>query len=69
MKLAAPLRAALDETGLPWSLNKGGRHYKLVLAGRLVGVVPFGVMNERDRATRNTIAQIKRAARQLQGEP
>lgn len=64
MKLHRHIKIALDATGLPWSLDRGGRHYKIVLNGRLIGIIPYGKGTENDRATRNIIAQIRRTVRQ-----
>lgn len=63
------LRKALDETGLPWTIELGSRHHHLRLAGRLVCVLPLGGTTDRDpHATRNTIAQVRRAARAMKAE-
>lgn len=63
MKLLATIRSALEATGLPWSLEPGGKHIKIKVNGRLVGILPRGSARDRDRANLNTIAQIKRTAR------
>jgi hypothetical protein len=58
--------AALDETGLPWTVDQDGGHLKIRLAGRLVGVMSAGSKDdERGRAFMNVIAQIRRAAREM----
>ncbi len=59
------LRAALDETGLPWTVEIGGRHYHVRVAGRLVGVWPRSGATETGRGTKNVIAQIRRTAREI----
>jgi len=57
------LRAALEETGLPWGVELGGRHWKLRVNGRLAGILPRSGVNESDpRALKNTIAQVRRCA-------
>lgn len=63
MKLPRRVRTALEATGLPWSLEAGGKHIKIRMNGRFIGIAPLGGGHEHDRATRNTIAQIRRAAR------
>lgn len=63
MRLPGRILAALKATGKPWTLERGGKHIKIRMAGRFVGILPLGGANEADRATRNTIAQIRRAAR------
>jgi hypothetical protein len=63
MKLPRRVRSALEATGLPWSLETGSKHYKIRMNGRFVCIAPFNGGSEHDRATRNIIAQIRRAAR------
>lgn len=62
--VTAPVREALDATGLEWSVVRGTRHYHLRLGGRLIGILPRSPQTSMGRAERNLIAQIKRAARQ-----
>jgi hypothetical protein len=54
----------MKATGLPWSVEVGGRHLKLRLNGRFVGICPKGRIAEGHggHATKNIVAQIKRAA-------
>ncbi len=66
MKLPAKVREALEETGLPWEVVNGARHYKVKLAGKLVGVYPHGKVKETEkRSLLNTVSQVRRAAREL----
>lgn len=66
MKPPSALKAALDETGLPYEIERGGRHAKIKLAGRLVGILPKGSGNEaHSRSLMNTISQVRRMAREL----
>ncbi|MEY4402312.1 MAG: hypothetical protein RIR91_347 [Verrucomicrobiota bacterium] len=69
MRLPQEIRTALDATGLPWAIENGGRHRKVRLAGRLVGVFSKGRAVAADRAMANVVAQIRRAAHQLRKEP
>lgn len=67
-----PLRIIEDDlaaTGLPYSLEQGGRHLKIKLAGRLVGVMPRDGGHDNDRAAKNVRASIRRAARELGAQP
>lgn len=62
-----PIQRALEATGLPWEVTMGGRHRKVMLAGRFVAILPSnlrGATRMNYRAERNVIAQIKRAARE-----
>ena len=57
---------ALDETGLDWEVKPKKKHQAIVLAGRVVAVVPNG-NNVRDfgHGLRNVIATIRREARRI----
>lgn len=68
MKLPRELRAELEATGLPWTLERGSRHLHLRVGGRLAAILPYGTGASVDRAMRNTIAQIRRTVRQLKQE-
>ena len=67
MKLPERLREALNGTGLPWDIELGKKHYKVRMAGKLVGIFPKGKAQDTDRrALLNTITQVRRAAQELQ---
>ena len=61
MRLPKVIRQALDETGMPWDVERGKKHLKIKVAGKLAGILPGGKLNEKDRALKNVAAQIKRA--------
>jgi hypothetical protein len=66
VKLPSEITVALDATGLPWAMEKGGKHYKIRVAGRLAGVYPRGKHSECDRrAVLNTVTQIRRIAKEI----
>lgn len=66
MRLPTLIEAALEETGQPWVIKMGGKHIKLLVAGRLAGVLPKNGGNESDRrAVHNTVRQIRNVAREL----
>lgn len=68
MRLPSELTVALDATGLPWAMETGGKHYKIKVAGRLAGVYPKGGHNSADkRSLANTVAQIRRVAKEVKG--
>ena len=70
MKLPERLREALDNTGLPWRVEDGSKHYKVKLCGKLVAVFPFGKARDYDkRALLNTITQVRLAAGQIKEIP
>lgn len=65
-RLPRLLREAFDETGLPWTLERGAKHHHLRLAGRLVSVLPQGTGWDKDpRAVRNSARDIRAAARRI----
>jgi hypothetical protein len=69
MKLDPKLEQELDATGLPWHTEVGGKHYKIKLAGRLVGVYPKGkVAGPYKRSLLNTITQVRRAAQEIMAQ-
>lgn len=60
------IKRELEATGHPWSVDKGKRHLKVRLCGRMVGILPGdGKGHSADRAAKNIVAQIRRAARDL----
>lgn len=61
----SPIVRALEETGLPWSIEKGKSHAKLRLCGHMVGVVSYRKDGHHKRAELNVIAQIKHKAAEL----
>lgn len=66
MKLDRKTKQALEETGLPWSVEDGSKHQKIRLNGKLVAIFPYGKKTEASPyATNNTIANIRRAAREM----
>ena len=70
MKMPERLREALDNTGLPWEVEDGSKHYKVKLCGRLVAVYPLGRGRDADkRALLNTISQVRLTARQIKEIP
>lgn len=56
------IKEALDATSLPWTAELGGRHVKIRLANRMIGVTSLNG-TARPRTIRNFIAHIKRVAR------
>jgi hypothetical protein len=68
MKMKHPVMKALDETGLPWHIEQGHGHKKIRLCGRLVGVIGHNQTGAGKREIANVVAQIRRAAREVQHE-
>ena len=66
-KLPRNIEAALEATGLPWSVEKGGQHRKIRLSGRLAATIPMcnGGCRRDSRAEKNVIAEIRRKSREI----
>ena len=60
------IRQALEATRLPWALERGAKHIKVRLNGRFIGIIPHCGEGDIRRGTLNVVAQIKRAAREMQ---
>lgn len=65
MRLPKPVKQALEETGLPWTVERGSNHRKIKVSGKLVGILPNAANRSTspDRAQKNIVAQIRRAGR------
>lgn len=68
MKLHADVQELLDGCGLPWRVVSGSRHYKLVVAGHVVTILPKSAhaMRRTGRRHRNAMAHIKRGLKELE---
>ncbi len=55
---------ALSEKGIAWRIEKGAKHLKLVVAGRLVGIFSRGKNDRDDRTIKNLRSSVRRAARE-----
>lgn len=64
-RLPDDLRQLLTDSGLPWRIETGGQHLKIIVGGRFVGILPksLHVRNKTYRAHKNTVAQVRRAIR------
>lgn len=61
--------AEIEQSGLPWRLETGGRHYKLIVGDRLAGILPFSGKAQRQqsdkRAELNMRAQVRRIIKEM----
>lgn len=62
--LPSDLQKALDDTGLPWEIEYGKKHRKIILAGEFIAIIPLGRLLD-NRGARNTLAAVKRKAKEL----
>jgi len=63
LKLDPAIREALDDTDLPWHIQKGKRHYQIRLDGKLIGILPYGKITFKSRDVKNVVANIHRTMR------
>lgn len=61
----------IERSGLPWRVENGGRHHKLIVGGRLAGILPFSGKAQRQEADRsaelNMRAQVRRIIKEVKG--
>lgn len=60
-RLPKAIRSALEDSGKPYRVEAASKHRKIVVGGRLVGTIPNGRLHSAGRATKNIVAQIRRA--------
>lgn len=63
-RLPKEILNALDASKRSWEITDGGRHFKILVGGKLAGIYPKGKISTADRrVVLNTAAQIRRIAR------
>lgn len=64
-KAERAIRAVLDDSGLPYAIEKGAKHHKVIIAGRFATILPMGSGVD-DSGTRhqNMLANVRRAIRE-----
>lgn len=67
MKIPSFIRDELDACGLPWRIERGKRHQKIVVADKFVGILPLNAVSDipGTRSSLNIRAQIRRAIKEL----
>lgn len=68
MKIDPILQRAIDESGLPFRLEEGKRHVKLMLGGEMVTVFSRRPDERGGRAVKNLLGHIRRKVRQVKSE-
>ena len=57
---------ALEETGLPWEIEKGTKHGKLRLAGRMIGVIQLNTQRAAKRSSvKALVCTIRKKAKEI----
>ena len=66
--LPTDLRKLLAGCGLPWRIETGTRHYKLIVGKRFAAILPKSphVRMQNTRAQKNAVAQVRRVIREQQ---
>jgi hypothetical protein len=54
------LRAVLDDSGLPWHVENGSKHFLLYVDGHAVTTIPHGHGSDMKYARLNTLLHVKR---------
>lgn len=68
-KIRGRLRAVLDDSGLDWTAERGSKHIKIYVAGRMAGVVGArGNVDKGDVGDRFAIANVRRAIQAAGGK-
>lgn len=62
------LEATLDATGLPWRIEAGSNHDKILLAGRFVGIVARCFKTGSKNMVKKDAKRIARIAAEIKGE-
>jgi len=64
-RLPDNLRKVLTSSGLPWHIEMGSRHYKLIIDDHMVAILPKSgrLSHFCGRADRNVMAQVRRVIR------
>lgn len=62
-RIKLEVEAALKATGLPWRIEQGGKHQKVILNERLIGVMSNSYSGRCNANAKMILAAIKRAMR------
>jgi hypothetical protein len=64
-RIPARMRELLDGSGLPWRIESGGKHQKIIVGERLCAIFPRSGQVSVGRSLENSLAQIRRKIREL----
>jgi hypothetical protein len=68
-RLDPTIRDALNETGLPWEIVRGTKHYHVRVEGALVGILPMGKLVTSSRQLKNLLSDIHKLKRRQDAGP
>jgi hypothetical protein len=69
VKVPPELEAALNATGIPWTVEDSKKHRKVMLGGRLATIIPHGHRQDANRrVVLNTIKNVRHLAQKLRDE-
>lgn len=64
-KLPKEVLDVLEASGLPWSIEPGSKHHKIIVGKRFAAIWPRGITTDKHiRSVKNVIAQIRRVIRE-----
>lgn len=65
-RLPQAILDTLERSGLPWRIDGGKRHFRLIVGDKFVAILPQSLDWDgfKGRADRNTLAQVRRAIRE-----
>ena len=72
INLPPDMKRLLDGSGFDWRIEEGARHRKVIVAGRVITILPKSnheLRNGTWRTHRNAMGHIKRALRDLEPYP
>jgi hypothetical protein len=68
MILPPEVRHVLDACGLPWRIEEGGRHRKVIVDGRFISILPksnAALRSGTGRTRQNSLAHIRQGIRKV----
>ena len=72
ISLPPDMKRLLDESGFAWTIEEGARHRKVIVAGRVITILPKSnghVRRTTWRTHRNAMGHIRRELRKLEPWP
>jgi hypothetical protein len=65
MRLPDLLRTELEDCGLPWAVEDGGKHYLLKIQGRLAAALPKGGKTRKQECNLRSVLNIRSQVRRM----
>lgn len=68
MKVPPTIQEELDSSGVPFSIKRGSRHFKIFVGGALCGIFPMNGKFPNRRAELNVRSQLRRKINDVKNE-